>query len=853
MRYLMRHLISSIALIFLLSTSVYAGDTINPHTGNLQKITDFQTEDGATIVYAPETIKVPNGSLTDNLDGTASLDFWSSIGASLIPSAADTYNIGSVLYPWLDAYFNDFTLLGNDPHGWWIDTDINKGFGYHYDDSATYKLGFWGGDWDGADLNVTNDGFPYWYIADHGGDIVFPHNVVHFGLFPITPSSAPTTNYQVANKKYVDDNIGAPGEDSVGTTELDDGADTPAVDDVVVVDPADTTQFKYIGLPDSDGAGKKLVYDDTAHAFSAVNETDPTVDTQAEIETILGYGAVTLAADADVLLGISTQELNLDTQTANTIFAGPAAGAAADPTFRALVDNDIPNNITITETDPNAIKVGNAIIVETGTVYATITLAMAAAAVGDTILVAEGSYDEAVTFSQDDLTLKAWGSAENTTITQAAGTTLTFSTKSGCVLDGFTVALTAATASADRVIYSNNDDASDYNIVKNCTITETHAGGSTIIVLPIEVDDGNIRFENIDVVTTQTNASASYAFDCRGAHTHYFEDVRLTMSHASGGAQAGWGLHSDASTLAYFKNCTIDIDSNHTAAGTFYALYASATTNHIIGCPDINAVTTGTGAMDAIYVDGTTSYVDGNVVYATTGDSDAQWGNFAGGNIYVTANIATGDAAMGTGGTVYMAANNVLGASMFGNGTNYVQWNPTGNMAFVGTARLMLPVSADPDIATEGMISWDSDDDAQRGHDGTNQVVVGQKKKFLNWHIENPDDLETGTGRADKWAFIWHNDTGFIATITEIEAWSDSDNYDFDIFETNGKTDFSLANDTLVDTLECETDSTGIYTDTETPGDGTIENDDCILFVHKDGTTGKVGVRITLWLNADIP
>ena len=35
--------------------------------------------------------------------------------------------------------------------------------------------------------------------------------VLTFGNFPITPSSAPTTNYQVANKKYVDDNAGGGG------------------------------------------------------------------------------------------------------------------------------------------------------------------------------------------------------------------------------------------------------------------------------------------------------------------------------------------------------------------------------------------------------------------------------------------------------------------------------------------------------------------------------------------------------------------------------------------------------------------------------------------------------------------
>jgi len=42
---------------------------------------------------------------------------------------------------------------------------------------------------------------------------------------------------------------------------------------------------------------------------------------------------------------------NVATSTANTVFAGPASGAAAAPAFRALVDDDIPNDITITEAD----------------------------------------------------------------------------------------------------------------------------------------------------------------------------------------------------------------------------------------------------------------------------------------------------------------------------------------------------------------------------------------------------------------------------------------------------------------------------------------------------------------------
>lgn len=43
-----------------------------------------------------------------------------------------------------------------------------------------------------------------------------------FVAFPVTPSSAPTTDYQVANKKYVDDNIGGGVTDHGALTGLED-------------------------------------------------------------------------------------------------------------------------------------------------------------------------------------------------------------------------------------------------------------------------------------------------------------------------------------------------------------------------------------------------------------------------------------------------------------------------------------------------------------------------------------------------------------------------------------------------------------------------------------------------------
>lgn len=54
-------------------------------------------------------------------------------------------------------------------------------------------------------LKLTGSGIVYGHLSDAGGNIAGVHT---FSSFPVTPSSAPTTNYQVTNKKYVDDNVG---------------------------------------------------------------------------------------------------------------------------------------------------------------------------------------------------------------------------------------------------------------------------------------------------------------------------------------------------------------------------------------------------------------------------------------------------------------------------------------------------------------------------------------------------------------------------------------------------------------------------------------------------------------------
>ena len=84
------------------------------------------------------------------------------------------------------------------------------------------------------------------------------------------------------------------------------------------------------------------------HGAVSVISTHHTAFVQADHDALPNahHAAVTLDADADVLLGLTGQALSLDTQLANVVLSGPASGGAVDPTFRALVDADIPAAIT---------------------------------------------------------------------------------------------------------------------------------------------------------------------------------------------------------------------------------------------------------------------------------------------------------------------------------------------------------------------------------------------------------------------------------------------------------------------------------------------------------------------------
>lgn len=75
------------------------------------------------------------------------------------------------------------------------------------------------------------------------------------------------------------------------------------------------------------------------------------VTTSATAGTVTSVGLslpAIFSISGSPVTGSGTLTGTLATQSANLIWSGPSSGGAAAPTFRALVDDDIPNNITIT-------------------------------------------------------------------------------------------------------------------------------------------------------------------------------------------------------------------------------------------------------------------------------------------------------------------------------------------------------------------------------------------------------------------------------------------------------------------------------------------------------------------------
>jgi hypothetical protein len=146
----------------------------------------------------------------------------------------------------------------------------------------------------------------------------------------------------------------------------------------------------------------------------------------------------------------------LATQTANTIFSGPTTGAAAEPTFRSLVSDDIPalagSKIT-SGTIPSGVTWGGVVVGAAygGTGAATYdTGELLVGNVGGTLTrLAIGTAGQVLTVSGDDA---VWAAAASGTVTSVALSLPSFITVSGSpVTSSGTLTGTLATQTANTI------------------------------------------------------------------------------------------------------------------------------------------------------------------------------------------------------------------------------------------------------------------------------------------------------------------------------------------------------------------------------------------------------------------
>ncbi len=98
-----------------------------------------------------------------------------------------------------------------------------------------------------------------------------------------------------------------------------------------------------------------------------------------------GHNPVTLDGDADEVLSLSIQEIGLDRQEANTGFFGPAGGADAVPTFRHMVNADMPVDVAV-------MLISGSTVTRYSADAAGLTSALLTASSGDTVVVPPRTY-----------------------------------------------------------------------------------------------------------------------------------------------------------------------------------------------------------------------------------------------------------------------------------------------------------------------------------------------------------------------------------------------------------------------------------------------------------------------------
>lgn len=171
----------------------------------------------------------------------------------------------------------------------------------------------------------------------------------------------------------------------------------------------------------------------------------------------------------------------------------------------------------------------------------------------------------------------------------------------------------------------------------------------------------------------------------------------------------------------------------------------------------------------------------------------------------------------------------------------------------LGIANLKLPTAADPDVGTEGFVSYDSDaanvtgDEAIRASDGTNQWLVARKLKCIHATAIKPQDWADA---ARDLFVIWENTSGMTFTVVSWSGKSGTDNTTLAIMTRAADGSGSAT----VDAVELATNGTNMFTGTDTTiTAGTIAAGS-IIALDFDDTDDPAWVKMTIcgWYDANV-
>lgn len=375
--------------------------------------------------------------------------------------------------------------------------------------------------------------------------------------------------------------------------------------------------------------------------------------------------------------------LTLPAQLANTVFAGPATGAPAVPTFRALTPADLPSSAITGAVSPTQVVYGDATpnVVKSS---ANMTFDGTNLTVAGTIVASNG-FTSPVTIRGDSAGTLVVGSGNTVNASAAQGPIILGSANIGYqntsrqVIVGY--GNDAASASNLNLFLAGLNNtlsatASDSIIISSGFVTATAINGSVIIGLPgatvgvTSVIVGRLAQAGVSSVGVGSLANASGGSAVAvGAGT---------TASANNSIAVGQGATNTTANSAVWGNTSI---TDHTFAGTL----------HLLGS------TSGSAAIKAAAVAGTPATLtlpttNGSAGSALTTDGAGllSWSTAAG----ITGSIAAPQIAFGSGAnTITGDANFVYTSTNLGLGTT----TPTAKLHIVGND---LAAAADLSVAT---------------------------------------------------------------------------------------------------------------------------------------------------------